>query len=35
MPTKTLMSSTLGVVPGEASWMRRCIFATMKERGEF
>jgi hypothetical protein len=27
MPTKTLMTSTLGVVRAEANWMRRCIFA--------
>jgi hypothetical protein len=34
MPTKTLMTSTLGVVLGEANWMRRCISAAMEKRGE-
>jgi hypothetical protein len=32
MPTKSLMSSTLGVVLGEANWLRRCIFASAKAR---
>ena len=35
MPTKTLVSSTLGVVLREANWLRRNIFAAMEKRGEF